>query len=131
MLQASSWRTAPSSTPSYDPHASSLVLGLPGSAHETRVGAPRLIQSRTSVGWNLLPLTPNRCETSNPRRYARRTVSSWQPTNSATSNAVIRRLGNPLASVGPSAANCALVAVSTGSGSASFLMAPPPSSGAD
>jgi hypothetical protein len=40
--------------------------------------------------------TPNRCETSSPRKYARRTVSSWQPMNSATSKAVISRLGRPL-----------------------------------
>lgn len=30
------------------------------------VGAPRRNQSRTSSGWNLLPLTPKRCERSNP-----------------------------------------------------------------
>src|SRR5437588_11558485 len=66
------------------------------SDYETLVGAPRRIQSRTSAGWNLLPRTPNRCETSRPRKYARRTVSSWHPMNSATSNAVISRFGNPL-----------------------------------
>jgi len=31
-----------------------------------------------------------------PRKYARRTVSSWQPMNSATSNAFISRFDNPL-----------------------------------
>jgi hypothetical protein len=48
----------------------------PPSGYETFVGIPRRIQSRTSAGWNLLPLTPKRCETSRPRKYARRTVSS-------------------------------------------------------
>ncbi len=64
------------------------------------VGAPRLIQSSTSVGWNRRLLTPNRCDTSNPRRYARRTVSSSQPTNSATSKAVSRRFGRSLRFLG-------------------------------
>ncbi|OFW31268.1 MAG: hypothetical protein A3H97_25035 [Acidobacteria bacterium RIFCSPLOWO2_02_FULL_65_29] len=40
-------------------------------------------------------------------------------------------LGKSPGEVGLSAANCASVAVSTGSGYAFFLMAPPPSSGAD
>ena len=53
--------------------------------YETFVGAPRRIQSRTSCGSNLLPRTPKRCDRSSPRQYARRTVSSWQPTNLATS----------------------------------------------
>ena len=52
-------------------------------------------------------------------------VSSWQPTNSATSHAVIIRLGNPPAAVVPSAASYASAAVSTESGYACFLMAPP------
>jgi hypothetical protein len=99
--------------------------------YEARVGDPRRIQSRTSAGWNVLPLRPKRCEVRRPRKYARRTVSSWQPMNSATSNAVIRRLGNPLASDVPSAANCASAAVSTESGYAYFLIAPPPSSDVD
>jgi len=75
--------------------------------HVRRSVSMRLVrwrrQSRTSAGWNLLPLTPNRCEIRRPRRYARRTVSSWQPMNSATSNAVNSLFGSPLpacASVG-------------------------------
>src|SRR4029450_5663316 len=71
MLQAAPGCTAPASTPSYDRHGSSFVL-----RYETFVGAPRRIQSRSSAGWNLLPLTPKRCETRSPRKYARRTVSS-------------------------------------------------------
>src|SRR4051812_41082725 len=70
------------------------IVGPP-SRHGTLVGAPRRIQSRTSSGRNLLPLTPNRCNVSSPRRYARRTVSSWQPTNLATSKAVSRGLRRP------------------------------------
>ena len=65
-------------------------------AHEFLVGAPRRNQSRTSSGWNLLPLTPKRCERSSPRQYARRTVSSWQPMNAATSKAVSSRFGQAL-----------------------------------
>src|SRR6267154_7284 len=83
----------------------------PPFGYETFVGAPRRNQSRTSSGRNLLPLTPNRCETSRPRKYARRTVSSWQPTNSATSNAVIRRFGSPLVAGDASAGGCVVVAV--------------------
>ena len=64
--------------------------------HETFVGAPRRSQSRTSSGWNLLPLTPKRCERSSPRQYARRTVSSWQPMKLATSNAVQQPVGQAL-----------------------------------
>src|SRR5204863_1091564 len=82
--------------------------------YETRVGDPRRIQSRTSAGWNLLPLTPKRCDARRPRQYARRTVSSWQPTNSATSNAVISRLGRPPFGAASSPTTCASVAVSTG-----------------
>jgi hypothetical protein len=53
-----------------------------------------LIQSSTSLGLNLLPRTPNRWDLSRPRKYARRTVSSWHPTNAATSHVAIKRLGN-------------------------------------
>ena len=63
--------------------------------YDTRVGAPRLIQSSTSAGWKRRPRTPNRCDVSKPREYARRTVSSWQPMYSATSNAVNSRFGRP------------------------------------
>jgi hypothetical protein len=62
--------------------------------HEILVGAPRAIQSCTSAGWNRQLRTPNRWRFSWPHVYARRTLSSWHPTNSATSNAVIRRFDN-------------------------------------
>jgi hypothetical protein len=55
-------------------------------------------------------------------RYARRTVSSWQPMNSATSNALIRRLGSPLLA-GPSAGGC-VVAVCADSVYVVFLIGP-------
>src|SRR5712691_1173570 len=94
----------------------------PPCCYETLVGAPRRIQSRTSAGWNLLPLTPNRCDVRRPRRYARRTVSSWQPMNSATSNAVISRFGNPLFAGDVVAGGCAAAAVSADSVYAVFLI---------
>src|SRR5882672_4263222 len=83
----------------------------PPCGYDTLVGAPRRIQSRTSAGWNLLPRTPKRCETSRPRKYARRTVSSWHPMNSATSNAVISRFGSPLFVGDVSAGGCVVSAV--------------------
>jgi hypothetical protein len=46
-----------------------------------------------------------------PRKYARRMVSSWQPMNSATSNAVSSLFGSPLLACGASAAPRAISAV--------------------
>src|SRR2546425_5363507 len=91
--------------------------------YNTRLGAPRRIQSRTSAGWNLLPLTPNRCDVRRPRKYARRTVSSWQPMNSATSNAVIRRFGSPLVVGDASTGVSVVVAVCADSLYVVFLIA--------
>jgi hypothetical protein len=42
-----------------------------------------------------LPLTPNRWDRISPRQYGRRTVSSRQPTNLATSPAFSSRFGRP------------------------------------
>src|SRR5437588_7212553 len=94
------------------------------SDYETLVGAPRRIQSRTSAGWNLLPRTPNFCATSRPRLYARRTVSSWQPMYSATSNAVMSRFGSPLFADVTSAGGCVVSAVCADSVQVVFLIAP-------
>ena len=57
------------------------------------VGAPLAIQSITSAGSNRQLRTPNLSRRSWPHRYARLTVSSWQPTSAATSNVVRSRRG--------------------------------------
>src|SRR5438093_5834770 len=104
------------------PHCFRTAIQVLLSGYETRVGAPRRSQSRTASGRNLLPRTPNRCETSRPRKYARRTVSSWQPMNSATSNAVISRFGSPLFACDVSAGGCVASAVCADSVYAVFLI---------
>src|SRR5881628_1521092 len=110
------------------PHCFRTAIQVLLSGYETRVGAPRRSQSRTSSGRNLLPRTPNRCETSSPRRYARRTVSSWQPTYSETSNAVIKRLGSPVFADAVSAGACVASAVCADSVYVVFLIGTPPHS---
>jgi hypothetical protein len=69
---------------------------------------PSLITTRVSVRKRRLR-TPKRCETSSPRKSARRAVSSWQPTNSGNSNAVSSRLGEPGVVVG--GAVCELIVI--------------------
>src|SRR5258708_35173694 len=86
------------------------------------VGHPRLIQSSTSAVLNRRLLTQKRCDTSRPRKYARRTVSSWQPTNSAASKAVIIRFGSPFVVCNASAGGCVVVAVCADSVYVVFLI---------
>lgn len=90
MLRASPRVWATSSAPSQSRHASSFVA----STHFRWCASTDPVEDIFRM--NLLPLTPNRCDRSSPRQYARRTVSSWQPTDLATSRAVSSRLGRPV-----------------------------------